>query len=234
MANISLTQRAAKVLKIDTKKLDSLPSSNFDDWLITDIWDSKRDPWLFFMHKPSFMCFVVNPDKYTIEKAVEGLLLVLRRYLDDNGLLPKFSAFEQSFKSSNVYKHSDNKATANINARKVGLYYRTHESFNDNHLNYILNVDIHSSLFKDPNNKSEYSNMFEAFNNYLIQVPSFGLTSIKKPTYSLMTRFCDSDNMVSIAGTKFSSDLRQYFSHVPDRLEINFFLWDCVWINYFI
>ena len=223
MANISLTQRAAKVLKIDTKKLESLPSSNFDDWLITDIWDSKRDPWLFFMHKTSFMCFVVNPNKYTIEKAIEGLLFVLRRYLNDNGLLHKFNAFEQSFKNINIYKHSDNKATANINARRAGIYYRPRESFNDNHLNYILNIDIHSSLFKNPSNKSEYSDMFEAFNNYLIQVPSFGLTSIKKPAYSIMTRFFDRDNMLSISGTKFLSDLKQYFSHVPDRLEINAF-----------
>lgn len=140
MANLSLSLKTATRFKIDIKSLESLSTSNFDDWLVTDIWESKRNPWLFFMHKASMMCFVVNPEKYTIKKSIEGLLFVLRRYLDDNGLLHKYSSFHESLQSINLFKNSDTKATANINTRRSDIYAWIEDisCIDDAHLNYTL------------------------------------------------------------------------------------------------
>ena len=219
MANISLTQKAAKALKIDSKNLTSLASSDFDDWLVTDIWDSKRDPWLFFMHKPSLMCFVVKPTKYKIHEAINSLLSVIRRYLDDNGMLHKFQAFEKSLSTIELYKNSDTKATANINARRSELYYREEPHFDTEHLNYILNLRIHTRFAKDPNHSTDYEYMYKLFNEYLEQVPSYGFTSVKKPDYYAISWLGAHD--YTIAGTQYYKDLNQFFTYVPEHIQLN-------------
>lgn len=223
MANISFSQKIANKLKIDIKKLEPLVTASFDDWLVTDIWDSKRDPWLFFMHKASMMCFVVNPVKYNIEKSIEKLLFVLKRYLNDNGLLDKYQSFEDSLKSIKFFKNSDTKATANINSRRTDIYFYMEraESIDDEHLNYILNVQTHIRLCKSKNDSSGYVVMYKGFNAYLEQVTSNKNYSVKKPDYDIIRRIGDFYNIIPIWHTTYYKELSKLLSRVPENIELN-------------
>lgn len=123
MAFLSLTQKAAKVLKSDVSEAGSAEQifniPCLEDWIVDVIWSQQSaKPGLIFYNRASGFAIPINPDEYTLGVSLTIIRHHLTRLLEEHGLMHGISYFKDVFGVIHLCKNEDQKAVGYMTQSK--------------------------------------------------------------------------------------------------------------------
>lgn len=133
MVHLTLTKKMADKFKIDTSKAfkDDTDLPELDDWIVDDVWDSKRDPWVLFYHKPSTFSVIVQPDKYKLEHCADLCTMLIQELLIENDLFSRMHYFMQLFNKIQICRNNDKSSVAYMTQIKTAAYFGVHHPYTE-------------------------------------------------------------------------------------------------------
>jgi hypothetical protein len=122
MAFLSLTKKAAAVLKIDMTKAitKNLNLPEMEDWVVDIIWNVKlqQQPGILFYNKATGFIIPLNPGKYSFEYCLAAMLEQVSRLLIEKGFGEKIAYFQDLFSVIHLFRNNDKSAIAYMTQSK--------------------------------------------------------------------------------------------------------------------
>ena len=122
MAFLSLTRKAAKVLKLDVSAAGSAEQFTIpclEDWIVDVIWSYQTaKPGLIFYNRASGFAIPINPEDYTLGVSLTLIRHHLTRLLEELGLTHGIAYFKDVFGVIHLCKNEDQKAVGYMTQSK--------------------------------------------------------------------------------------------------------------------
>jgi hypothetical protein len=167
MAFLSLTRKAAKVLKLDVSSAGSAEQFTIpflEDWIVDVIWSQQTaKPGLIFYNRASGFAIPINPEDYTLGVSLTLIRNHLTRLLEELGLTHGIAYFKDVFGVIHLCKNEDQKAVGYMTQSKNLINNWLHpESANRVSNSYDLMKRINVGLRK-VNGQFEKQSRLETF-----------------------------------------------------------------------
>ena len=167
MAFLSLTRKAAKVLKLDVSAAGSAEQFTIpclEDWIVDVIWSYQTaKPGLIFYNRASGFTIPINPEDYTLGVSLTLIRHHLTRLLEELGLTHGIAYFKEVFGVIHLCRNEDQKAVGYMTQSKNLINNWLHpESANRVSNSYDLMKRINVGLRK-VNGQFEKQSRLETF-----------------------------------------------------------------------